>query len=269
MARTTQRTVLLVLAVALCLSAGVRADDAEAMAKKLSNPVSDLVSVPLQFNWAQPVGPEDETRFILNIQPVMPFAISEDWNLITRVILPYVGQPALSPGGDAASGFGDVLASFFFSPKSGPFVWGVGPVLSLPSTSVPTLGTGKWSGGPTFVILQQKGPWTYGALVNQVWSFAGNDNRADVSQMFVQPFLSHTTPKAVTFSVNSESIANWKASSGNKWTIPINFGVSKLARFGPLPASYQLGAGYYVETPAGGPDWQLRAAIVLLLPRAE
>jgi len=243
--------------------------EAEALAKKLSNPISDLVSVPFQFNWAQPVGPEDETRFILNVQPVMPFSVSKDWNLIARVIMPFIGQPSLSAGGEAASGLGDVLASFFFSPKSGSVIWGVGPVLALPSTSEPTLGTGKWSGGPTFVILEQQGRWTYGALLNQIWSFAGNDERADVSQFFVQPFLAYTTPKAVTFSVNSETIANWEASSGNQWTVPINVAVAKVATFGPFPASYQVGAGYYVEAPDGGPDWQLRATVTLLLPRRQ
>lgn len=241
--------------------------EAETLAKKLSNPISDLVSVPLQFNWAQPVGPEDDTRFILNVQPVVPLSISENWNLVSRVILPFVGQPSLAPGTPAASGLGDVLASFFVSPKAGKVVWGVGPAISLPSTSEPTLGTGKWSAGPSAVALRQQGRWTYGALVNQLWSFAGNDNRADVSQMFVQPFLSYTMPNAVTYSINSESIANWEAPSENRWTVPINLAVAKLATFGPLPASYQVGAGVYVESPEGGPDWQLRATVVVLLPR--
>jgi len=242
----------------------------QVLAKKLNNPVSDLVSVPFQFNWAQPVGPEDDTRFILNIQPVVPFSLSKDWNLIARVIMPFVGQPPLSPGGAAATGLSDILASFFFSPKSvQPFIWGVGPVISVPSNSERTLGTGKWSAGPTGVILKQSGRWTYGALVNQVWSFAGNDSRADVSQLYLQPFLVYTTPTAVSFAVNSESIANWKAARGEKWTIPINVSVSKVATFGPLNASYQFGAGYYVDKPEGGPDWQLRASITLLLPKRD
>jgi hypothetical protein len=249
-------------------SATAAGNEAEALAKKLNNPVSDLVSVPFQFNWAQPVGPDDQTRFILNVQPVMPFSISKDWNLIARVIMPFVGQPPLSPGGDAATGLGDVLASFFFSPKTGHPIWGVGPAISLPSTSEPTLGTGKWSAGPTFVILDQKGRWTYGALVNQIWSFAGADNRSEVSQFYAQPFLAYTTPTAVTYGVNSETTANWKADS-DKWTVPINFMLSKVSTFGPFPASYQVGVGYYVAGPDTAPDWQLRATITLLLPRKD
>jgi hypothetical protein len=167
----------------------------------------------------------------------------------------------------AVSGLSDVLTSVFFSPKSSPLVWGVGPVLSLPSTSEKTLGTGKWSAGPTFVVLKQQGQWTYGALVNQVWSFAGNESRGDVSQFYLQPFLAYNTPNAVTFSINSESIFNWKADSGRRATVPINLGVSKVATFGVFPASYQLGAGFYVHTPDGRPDWQVRFVLTLLLPK--
>ena len=113
--------------------------DGQTLAKKLSNPISDLVSVPFQFNWEQGVGPNDQTRFILNVQPVMPFTLNKDWNLIARVITPFVSQPPLYVGGAPAFGVSDILASFFFSPSKGGITWGVGPVLSLPSTTEPTL----------------------------------------------------------------------------------------------------------------------------------
>jgi hypothetical protein len=237
------------------------------LAKQLSNPLASLVSVPFQFNWARPVGPNDDTRLILNIQPVMPFDVSENWNLITRMIVPFVGQPPLVEGGVAASGISDVLTSFFLSPKSTtPFIWGVGPVVSIPSTSEPTLGTGKWLAGPTAVVLKQSGGITYGALFNQLWSVGGATDRADVSQFFLQPFFAYTTARALTFSINSESIANWKADT-DKWTVPINFFVSKVATFGPVPASYQIGFGVYAAKPEIAPDWQLRTTITLLLPK--
>jgi hypothetical protein len=125
-------------------SAAPPAGDKAEMAKKLANPISDLVSVPFQFNWEQGVGPQDQTRFILNIQPVMPFTLNKDWNLIARVITPLISQPPLSEGGSPAFGVGDVLSSFFFSPShSRGITWGVGSVLSLPSTTIPTLGTEK------------------------------------------------------------------------------------------------------------------------------
>jgi len=238
----------------------------EDLAKKLSNPISDLVSVPFQFNWEQGVGPDDQTRFVLNVQPVMPFTLNEHWNLIARVIVPMVNQPPLFEGGAPASGVSDILTSFFFSPSKGGITWGVGPVISLPSTTVPTLGTEKWSAGPTAVVLKQSGPWTYGMLWNQIWSFAGNDERSDVSQMFLQPFVAYNTKSLWTFTLQSEMTANWKAEE-KRWTVPVNVLVAKLSSFGPFPASYQFGIGAFAASPEVGPSWKIRSAIVLLLPR--
>jgi hypothetical protein len=241
-------------------------DQQTELARKLTNPVSDLVSVPFQFNWEQNVGPADETRFVLNVQPVIPFSINQDWNMIARVIVPFVSQPALVEGGAPAFGVSDVLASFFFSPRAGSLIWGVGPVVSLPSTSFPTLGTGKWSAGPTAVVLKQTGPWTVGALWNQVWSFSGNVERSDVNQMFLQPFVAYQANRTITLTVQSETTANWK-NEEDRWTVPINVVVAKLSTFGVFPASYQLGVGAYPVHPQIGPSWKVRGAIVVLLPR--
>lgn len=237
------------------------------LAAKLSNPVSDLVSVPFQFNWEQNVGPSELTRFILNVQPVMPFTLNEEWNLIVRVIAPLISQPPLSGSGAAAFGMGDITTSFFFSPsKSTRFTWGAGPVIVLPSTSEPTLGGGKWSAGPTIVALKQTGPWTFGALWNQVWSFSGDSSRSDVNQMFLQPFLAYQATHTVTITIQSEMTANWDADD-DRWTVPVNVSVSKLSSFGAFPASYQIGFGGFPAHPDVGPSWKIRAAIVILLPR--
>jgi hypothetical protein len=241
-------------------------DEQADLARRLSNPISDLVSVPFQFNWEQDVGLNDDTRFVLNVQPVIPFSISSNWNMIARVIMPIVSQPPLFDGGAPASGVSDVLTSFFFSPKTGRLIWGVGPVVSLPSTSVPTLGTGKWTAGPTVVALKQTGPWTLGALWNQVWSFAGNDGRSDVNQMFLQPFLAYQATRTVTLTLQSETSVNWEVDD-DRWTVPINVLVAKLSTFGVFPASYQFGAGGFAVHPEIGPSWKIRGAIVLLLPR--
>jgi hypothetical protein len=241
--------------------------EGEDLARKLSNPISDLVSVPFQFNWEQNVGPAEQTRFIVNVQPVMPFAMNEKWNLIARVIVPFVSQPALFDSGAPAFGVSDILASFFFSPsKASAYTWGVGPVISLPSTATPTLGTGKWSAGPTAVVLRQSGPVTVGALWNQVWSFSGDSTRSDVSQMFLQPFVAYTGKNLVTYTLQSEMTANWKADD-EQWSVPINVIVSKLSSFGVFPASYQIGFGAYAVHPDIGPSWKIRGAIVVLLPR--
>ena len=243
--------------------------DSRDLATKLSNPISSLVSVPFQFNWEQGVGPSKLTRFVLNIQPVMPFAVNDDLNLIVRVIAPLISQPPLADGGTAASGVGDITTSFFFSPSASKrMTWGVGPVFVLPSTSEPTLGSGKWSGGPTVVALKQTGSWTVGALWNQVWSFSGDPIRNDVNQMFLQPFVSYQAARTLTLTVQSETTANW-AVHEDRWTVPINVLLAKLASFGAFPASYQLGLGLFPVHPSAGPSWKIRAAIVILLPRAQ
>ncbi|MEJ2482260.1 MAG: transporter [Gemmatimonadota bacterium] len=242
------------------------------LAQKLSNPVASLVSVPFQFNWDQPVGIDDDTRYTLNIQPVIPLSISEEWNLIVRWIMPYISQPRLAPGAGPTSGFSDIVASFFLSPaKAGALTWGVGPVFLLPTNSDPLLGTGKWAAGPTAVVLQQSGAFTLGLLANHLWSFAGDDftggaARSDVNQTFLQPFVAYTTPTAWTFSANLEASANWEAEE--EWTVPLNLLVSKLVELGPFPMSVGAGPGFYLTAPGDRPDWRLRVVATILLPKS-
>lgn len=238
------------------------------LAKKLTNPVASLISIPFQSNWDFGVGPDDGRRFTMNFQPVMPFELNENWNLISRIVAPIIAQPALTTGGDPSFGIGDTSVSMFFSPKQGKLIWGVGPAVVLPITSDPTLGTGMFSLGPSFVVLKQSGPWTYGALLTQVWSVAGDDGRADVSQGFLQPFLAYTTKTAMSFSLNSESAYNWEADS-DRWTVPINLSMSKVLKLGNKPISVGFGIRYYAETPDGGPDWGFRVPLTILLPTGK
>lgn len=242
--------------------------DAQAaeLAKKLSNPVASLINVPFQFNWDHGLGYNDEgRRFLMNFQPVMPFQLNPEWNLITRVIAPLIAQPVLFEDGSSTFGMGDILLSGFFSPNKPGFTWGVGPVISLPTTSDPLLGSGKYSLGPTLVMLAQKGPWTYGALANQLWSVGGDKGRADVNQTLLQPFLAYGK-NGWTVSANAEASANWEASDGNEWTVPIFVGVSKVTSLGGRPISLQAGPRFYVESPAGGPEWGFRTGLTLIIP---
>jgi hypothetical protein len=244
--------------------------DAEAsrLARQLSNPVASLVSVPFQSNWDFGVGPEDKQRYLLNFQPVMPFSLNDDWNLIARLIVPVISQPPLVPEGQPTFGLGDFVTSFFLSPsKPSAFIWGVGPALLVPTTSDPFLGTGRWGAGPTAVVLVQSGPLTYGALANQIWSYGGDSTRAEVNQTFVQPFLSYSTSTGYTFTLQAEASGNWEAPEGERWTVPVHVLVSKVTRLGRRPISFAIGPGFFVARPEGAPQWRLRAAVTLLFPR--
>ena len=129
------------------------ANDQEELAKKLSNPIANMISVPLQFNYDENIGAQDEgSKWVLNIQPVIPFSIGENWNLITRTILPVVDMNDIPTQGMGESGLGDIVASQWFSPKEltkGGWTWGVGPVWLLPTATDNTLGGEKFGIGPT------------------------------------------------------------------------------------------------------------------------
>lgn len=244
-----------------------RADDVE-LAKQLSNPVASLISVPFQFNYDTGYGTGDGSKLVVNVQPVVPISLTDDWNVISRTILPIVMQEDIAgPSGDQ-SGLGDTTQSLFFSPKvpgPGGLIWGVGPVFLLPTGTDPLLSGEKWGAGPTGVALKQSGPWTYGMLANHVWSFAGDDERSDINSTFLQPFLTYTTPDAWTFALNTESTYDWE---NEAWSVPVNFVVSKLVTIEKQPISFQVGLRYWAVSPDAGPDgFGARFAITALFPK--
>ena len=259
------------------------AAEADTLAKQLSNPISSLISVPFQANEDFGYGPSHNGyKFTLNIQPVIPISISRNWNLILRTIFPIVSQhdlfyvenvpknSPLQPQNRSQDGLSDTTQSFFFSPKKpGPFglIWGLGPVFLYPTGTHPFLGTGTFSIGPTLVVLKQTGPWTAGALMNQLWSVVIEEHRSSLSQMFLQPFVAYTTKTHTTFTLSSESTANWNNTPGDaKWTVPLIFQISQILKIGKQPISLQIGGKYYADSPRYGPDWGVRFALTLLYP---
>jgi hypothetical protein len=242
----------------------VAADDATALAKQQQNPISSLISVPLQVNWDFGLGDRDATGTLFNIQPVMPFPVSRSTNLILRVILPLASQPG---SGDArVNGTGDIVMTAFFSPsKSGRVTWGVGPVFLLPTATNNALGSEKFGVGPSAVVLTQPGPWTIGLLFNHIWSTSGASDREDVSSTFLQPFVNYNLGGGLAVGAVFEATANWKADE--HWTAPLVFTVSKLARLGSRPVNFVAGAGPTVASPEGGSTWRFRFMAVFLFPR--
>jgi hypothetical protein len=235
------------------------AGDDQDLAKKLNNPIANLISVPFKLDWDTGIGSADANRTSLFIQPVIPFSISADWNVITRTIVPIIYAQSPVRGGPSALGLGDTTQSFFFSPKSATasgWVWGAGPAMLYPTATSEVLGSGKWGAGPTFVVLKQSQGWTYGLLANQIWSFAGSSSRVSVSSTFLQPFVSYTNKASTTFGLNA-----------HLWTVHIHATVGQLLRLGKQPVSITLGGRYYAATPAGGPGWGLRFTTTLLFPK--
>ena len=184
-------------------------NDPVALAKVAQNPIANTISLPFQNNTNFDVGPQKKTHNILNIQPVYPFSLNADWNLITRTIVPVISQPALAPGQERENGLGDIQFSAFFSPKQlvGGWVWGVGAIAQLDTATDERLGQGVWGLGPTAVALYLGKTWVYGALINNVWSvLAKDDERRSVNQMLLQPFVNYNFPErrgAISLSLQS------------------------------------------------------------------
>jgi hypothetical protein len=249
-------------------SAGVSAASDD-VAKQLANPIASLVSVPLQLNYDDGYGAGgDGELWRLNVQPVIPFSVSDDWNVISRTILPVIDQDGFPGAADSETGLGDALQSLFFSPKSlteSGWTWGVGPALLLPTATEDVLGAEQWAAGPTAVALRQSGSWTYGALANHIESFAGDGDRADVSATFLQPFLTYITSTQTTFAINTESTYDWET---EQWSVPLNLSVSQLLKLGDQLVQVGGGMRYWLDSPSGGPDgWGLRMNLVLVFPR--
>jgi hypothetical protein len=242
-------------------------DDSAELAKKLTNPLSDLIIVPLENNFEFGGGPKDDGfRYTLKVQPVLPLSLNEHWNLISRTIIPIIDQHDMI-GTTHQSGLGDVLQSMFFSPKAPThqgWIWGAGPVLLLPTATDDLLGVEKFAIGPTAIVLRQTHGWTYGMLFNHLWSVAGNGNRQDVSAAYLQPILDYTTKHHTTFGLSSESSYDWKRS---QWTVPCIVNLSQLVKIGKLPLDLKLSGRYYVERPDGAPDWGLRFTVTFLFPK--
>lgn len=240
----------------------------EDLAKETQNPVSDLISVPFESNFNFGVGPNDDLQYILNVQPVLPFRLSEDWNLITRTIIPLIDQPELGPGVGDVFGLGDIQLSQFLSPaKSGALIWGIGPIVQFPTATDDALGSDKWSAGPTAAALTIRGPWVAGALVNHLWSFAGDDDRADVNQTLIQPIVNYNLPGGWFLTSVPYITANWETDGDDRWTVPIGIGVGKVHRFGTQPVSLQLTPYYNVVRPDDAAEWTLQFRINLLFPK--
>lgn len=236
------------------------------LAKQTQNPVSSLISIPLQFNFNGGGGFGNATSIVLNIQPVVPVRVSERWNAIVRTIVPIVSLPDASGGHE--TGLGDIQEEIFFSPaKPAKLTWGIGPIFSFPTSTNALTRTGDWGIGPAAVAVMQPGSWVLGGLVTQVWGFAGDDAPPGLNQLLMQPFINYNFGTS-GWALSSAPIitANWEAADGQEWTVPLGLGIARTTRFQRRPIS--IGAQYYynVEHPDASSSWTLRFNLSLLYP---
>ncbi|MGE3291237.1 MAG: neuromedin U [Geminicoccaceae bacterium] len=266
-----------ILLLTLCSGVAVGQEEAKTpseeetreLAKQAQNPIANLISVPFQNNTQFNFGPRERTLNVLNFQPVIPFKLNENWNLITRTIVPFIHLPSSEKGDSSDNGIGDVNPTFFFATSlARDLMVGFGPTFTLPTATKSDLGTEKWSAGPAGVVVWTPGKWVVGTLVNNQWSFAGDSDRKSVNQMLVQPFVNYNIADGWYLISNPIVTANWEAGrSKDTWTVPVGGGVGRLFHIGKLPINASIQAFDYVEKPEYGADWELRAELAFLFPK--
>jgi hypothetical protein len=255
------------IAVMLC-AGGAHAEDATELAHLVQNPIAKVISLPLQNNLTYGVGPENGREDVLNIQPVLPFSLDDDWNVISRTIIPLVHQPQLAPGAGSTEGLGDISLSLYLSPaRSGSIIWGVGPSFTFATASHDTLGQGKLSAGLSAVALTIRGHWLVGALVTDVASVGGVSYRQSVHQMLVQPFINYNLPQGWYLSSSPIITANWEAPGSQQWTVPLGGGAGRTFHIGGQAMSAQVQAFGNVVRPHDAGNWTLRAQVQMLFPK--
>src|SRR5712691_879080 len=258
--------ILTILSVA-SIAAATEEESATELARKTQSPVAELISVPFESDFNFNNGTRNATTYVLNVQPIIPFHLNKDWNLITRTILPIINEPSSFSTGGSAFGLGDINPSFFLSPaKSGAFMWGIGPTFTLPTATDSRLGSHRFSMGPAAAGLMIQGPWLAGVLVNNQWSVTGWGQHRPVNEMLLEPFVNYNFGNGWHLSTELIMTADWEARASQRWTVPVGGGVGKLSRLGKLPVDTTLEAFWNVEHPDYAADWQPRFRITFLLP---
>lgn len=262
------------VAVSGSVSAAEKASGGSDLRSAVQNPISSLISLPFKFTFDN--GADNGDANFLNIQPVYPVTHG-DWNYVSRLIAPLVDAPGGISGlpgipnpvpGKRETGLGDLNYSLFLSPvKYGKVIWGVGPSIMMPTASSDHLGSGKWSIGPTAVALTQPSWGSVGILGRQLWSVAGDNDRSHVNQTLIEPFINYNLDGGWFLITDMVMTANWRADSGNQWTVPLGGGFGKVFKIGDQAINSRLEAYYNVEKPQGAPEWSLSFTWQFLFPK--
>lgn len=244
-------------------------DETERLQKAVQNPLANMVNVPIQYNGSFPIGSFSRTQTVLSLQPVLPFRMSDRWNLVTRLIMPLVSQPYLNRLEGTKNGLGDLNPSFFLSPvKSGKFDWGAGPAFLLPSATNSAIGSGKWAAGPSGIVVVQPGHWTLAVLASNLRSVAGDKDRPEINSLSLQYSVNYNFVKGWYFTSSPIITSNWKVDPGERWSVPFGAGLGRVFKHNGQSFNSQVSAYYTVIHPNSlpYPKWQLRWQGAWVLP---
>jgi len=249
--------------------------------KQLTNPVSNLWSIAFQQNnFRVDPGPGEGNRWSSNLlfQPVLPVAISPDWNLITRPVVPlFVSTPRPDPEpGDPlhvgrSTAFGDTTLMQLVSPSPqfvGSWLLGFGPTWIFPTAGSDFTGQDQYQVGPAALVGYLSEKWIAGGLLQNWWSFAGSDKRSETAQMNFQPFFAYFLADGWSIAYSGNVLANWKNESGSDWTVPLGVGVAKVTKLGKLPVRIGLAAQWMAVQPdLYGQKWNFQLIVSPVLPK--
>lgn len=247
------------------MSAFAQSGDAKELAKAVQNPLASMISLPFQNNTNFDWGPEGGTQNVLNIQPVWPFEFNDDWNFVTRTILPVVTIPGVTPGMGSTTGLGDTTFTGWFSPSAASeWIWGVGPVVVLPTSTDDKTGVGEWAGGASVVVLTMPGDWVIGSLFSNVWDISGS---TPINFFTWQPIVNYNLSNGWYLASVPIVTADWEAESDQRWTVPVGAGLGKIFRIGKQPINTSLHFYYNAVKPDIVGDWTMRIQFQLMFPR--
>lgn len=259
-----RQTVRILTAITITTTAIAEEKTGEQLAAAAQNPLASMISLPFQNNTTFG-GDMDGGDYInvLNIQPVYPVILSDDWDLITRTIVPVVSQ---SINGKSKSGLSDTVFTGWFSPSVpvNNITWGVGPVLNLPTTTKAGLGPDQWGGGISAVGVWVKDKWVAGALANNVWGF---EKTSELNTFLFQYFVNYNLDKGWYLVSAPIMTADWNKNSSNRWIVPLGGGAGKIMRWGKLPVNLNAQLYYNIEKPDGYGDYTARVQLQFMFPR--
>jgi hypothetical protein len=244
------------------------------LAKASQNPVANLVSFPLQYNYYTAGGLGPNSQMVLNVQPVLPLPMGKRWLLVSRTIIPFVSIPFSSDTFPVITDFrtggtADIQEQAYITPaKPGKLTWGAGPIFSFPTATNRFVRTGQWGFGPTAVVLVTTGPWVVGMLANNIWRIGGEAHGHVLNTFTTQPFINFNLPFAWSITTAPIITADWSAADGQKWTVPIGIGVGKITHIGTQAMSFGMQYYHNLNHPSFAGAEQMRFQATLLWPTA-